>query len=264
MSGFKPFSSFGGDGMSSIEYGLNIQRGLVKGVSVVHLFGRNPDIDTASGFEDVWNGGGDYTGFNATQAETISISSTSNDDVDVSGVGAWLVQVFGLDENLNEINEIVSLNGATPVLTVKSYLRCSLCVVLTAGSSGANQGSINGFQSESNSNVFFSMPEQSNRTLICAYTVPSGKQAFITGGFATLARKGSASSEIKASVRVPGSVFQVVEWFAVDGAGSSYVYRDFEIPLVGVPAGADVRVQADTDTNNSGVAAGLEILLVDV
>lgn len=249
---------------SSAEYGLNIQRGLVKGVSVVHIFGRNPDISIGSGFEDIWNGGGYYTGYNATEAQTVSVSSASASDTNITGTGAWLIQLQGLDANYNEISEILPLNGTNAVLSTKEYIRCSIAIILTAGTTGYNIGEVTGRQSITTANVFFVMPATSNRTLICAYTVPFGKKAFITGGFSTLAGKANASSEVKASVRVAGSVFQVVEWFAISGSATSYVYRDFEIPLVGVPVGTDIRMQADTDTNGTGVAAGLEILLVDV
>jgi len=246
------------------DFGLNVQLGLVPGVSVVHIFGRNPDIDTSSGFEDIWNGGDEYTGFNATVAETISIASDSSDDTNITGTGAWLIQVSGLDGSYNEISEVVELNGTTPVTTVNTYLRCSVSDILTAGSGGGNAGEITGNQSVSTANVFFVMPSTSNRALICAYTVPFGKVAYVKNGFASLAKKGNASSEVKFSVRLPGSVFRVVEWFAVDGQGSSYVRRVFDIPLVGVPAGTDIRAEADAESNNSGIAAGLEILLVDV
>ena len=249
---------------SSIEFGLNIQRGLVPGVGVTHIFGRNPNIPQTGEFEDIWNGSSEYTAFNATVAETITITSSSADDTNITGSGAWLIQLVGLDGSYNEINEIVALDGTNPVTSVNTYLRCSVAIILTAGSSGHNVGAITGTQSVTTANIFFVMPETGNRTLICAYTVPAGKAAYVTGGFATLAGKTTATSEIKVSVRFPGSVFQVVEWFAINGAGNTYVNRDFEIPLIGVPAGTDIRVQADATANNTGVAAGLEILLADV
>ena len=252
------------EGTSDLEYGLNIQRGMVNGVSVAHVFGRNPDIDNSGGFEDVWNGSAEYTGFNAVSAETVTLSSDDVADTNITGTGAWTIQLIGLDGDFKEINETISLDGTNPVTSVLLYKRCAIARILTAGAGGNNSGYITGAQSITTANIFFIMPKTSNRTLLCAYTVPYGKMAYVTGGFATLAKKGNASSEIKVSVRFLGSVFQVVEWFAVDGSGSSYVNRDFEIPLIGVPAGTDLRVQADTDTNNSGVAAGLEIILVDI
>ncbi len=252
------------NGGSSIEYGLSIRRGLIPGVAAVQIFGRNPDIDTASDFEDIWNGGNDYTGFNATAAETISIVSSDSDDTNTTGTGAWLLLIEGLDGSYNEISEVVALDGTTPVTSVNSYMRCFTAMVVAAGSGGQNAGEITGNQSATTANVFFVLPETSNRTLVCGYTVPAGKEAFTVSGFAALARKGNSSSEVKFSVRQPGSVFQVVEWFAVNSNGSSYVYRTFKLPLIGIPVGTDIRVQADTESNNTGVAAGLEIIEVDV
>jgi hypothetical protein len=52
--------------------------------------------------------------------------------------------------------------------------------------------------------------------------------------------------------------------FSLSANGSSSVDRVYDIPLVGVPAGTDIKFAADTDTNNTGVAGGFEMLLVDV
>jgi len=253
-------------GMSDLEYGLNIQRGLVPGHDVVHKFGRNPDIDTADNFVDIWNddnGDGHYTGFDATVAEVVEVFSDDSND-NATGTGAQLVQLVGLGVGFVEQTEIVTLNGTTPVDSTLAYLRLDTVLVLTAGSAGGNQGTITGRQSITVANVFFNIPPTANRTTICALTIPAGKIGYIVSGFATIAKKGTASSEVKAMVRFPGSVFQVVEWFAIHSQGSSYLYRDFKIPLVGIPAGTDVKVAANTDSNSIAIAAGLEVILVDV
>ncbi len=53
----------------------------IPGKSFVHKFGRNPDIDTGNGFEAIWNGGNDYTGFNAIAGEAIEVFSSDAADV---------------------------------------------------------------------------------------------------------------------------------------------------------------------------------------
>lgn len=253
----------GSGGSSSTQYGLDIQRGLVPGVSVIHKFGRNPDIDTANGFEDLWNGGGEYTGFNATAAETVEVFSS--DAVDASaGTGARTLKVIGLGAGFVSQSEDVILNGTTPVNTVNEYIRLDRALVLTAGSGGMNAGDITIRQNVTTANVFAVMPIGGNRTLIACYTIPFGKVGYVTSGFASLAKKKDAFCNVQALARFQGSVFQIIEWFTIGANGNSYVERDFKIPLDAAPAGTDIKIAADASQNDVGVAGGFEIVLVDV
>lgn len=245
------------------DFGLNVQRGLVPGVSVVHKFGRNPDIDSGSGFEDLWNGGDTYTGFDATAAETVEVFSDNANDT-AAGTGAQTIQLIGLGAGFVSQTEVITLNGTTPVNSVNQYIRLDTVLVLTGGSSGVNAGTITGRQNVTVANVFFEVPVGGNRTLIACYTVPFGKVGYVSSGFASLAKKKDAFCNVQALVRFPGSVFQIVEWFTIGASGSGYVERNFKIPLVGVPAGTDIKIAADSSINDVGVAGGFEIILVDV
>lgn len=57
-----------------------IARGLYDGYEYGVKFGRNPDIDTTSTPEDIYNGGSLYTGFNATGNEEITATSADVND----------------------------------------------------------------------------------------------------------------------------------------------------------------------------------------
>ena len=241
---------------------LEARAGRIPGISLVDIFGRNPDIDSGSGFEDIWNGGGEYTGLNATAAETISVVSDSADD-NAAGIGARTMRLDGLDADYNEISEEITLTGLTPVLTVQSFIRCSFAITLTAGSNGEPVGTITANQSTSTGNVFFVMPIGSNRTMVASYTVPAGKTAYIDGTFASLSKKTAATSEIKGKVRILGGVFEVAEWYSVNATGSSYVHRDFEVLSRAVPEKSDLIISADADTNNTGISAGFTIIIED-
>ena len=241
---------------------LEARAGRIPGVSLVDIFGRNPDIDSGSGFEDIWNGGGEYTGLNAVAAETVSVVSSSADD-NAAGIGAITMRLDGLDASYNEISEEITLTGTTPVITLQSFIRCSFSVVLTAGSNREPVGNITATQSITTANVFFIMPLGSNRTMVASYTVPAGKTAYIDNTFATLAKKGTASSEIKGRVRALGGVFQTAEWFAINSTGSSYVYRDFENLSRAIPEKSDVVFSADSSTNDVGIAAGFTMIIED-
>lgn len=242
---------------------LEARAGRIPGITLVDVFGRNPDIDSGSGFEDIWNGGGEYTGLNAVVAETISVVSDSADD-NATGVGAWTMELTGLDADYNEISEEITLTGLTPVTTTQLFIRCSFAIILTAFNPRTGPvGNITANQSTTVANVFFIMPLGSNRTMVASYTVPVGKTAYIDNTFATLAKKGAASSEVKGNVRPFGGVFQTAEWYAVNSTGSSYVYRNFENLSRPIPEKSDVVISADSSTNDVGIAAGFSMIIQD-
>jgi hypothetical protein len=63
------------------DYGTEVAQGKFSNVAIRTKSGRNSDIDTNTTPEDVWNGGGLYTGFNCTVAERLSFVSASALDV---------------------------------------------------------------------------------------------------------------------------------------------------------------------------------------
>jgi hypothetical protein len=60
---------------------VDVARSKYQNYKLGNKFGRNPDIDTGSDPEDVWFGGGEYTGFNATSNENLQCFSSSTSDV---------------------------------------------------------------------------------------------------------------------------------------------------------------------------------------
>lgn len=72
-------SYFGGKGVP--PFGLQLRLGYVPGwLDPVHKFGRNSDIDTASDPEDVWEGGGLYTGQPVQASDAIEVVSNDAND----------------------------------------------------------------------------------------------------------------------------------------------------------------------------------------
>jgi hypothetical protein len=239
----------------------DVALGNVSDQSITHKFGRNPDIATASGFEAVWNGGGSYTGHDPSAAETVEVFSSDANDA-AAGTGARTVQVYGLDSDWAEQNETVTLNGATAVDTANTYIRLNRMIVRTVGSTGSNEGTITARQNVTTANVFAVMPIGYNQTMIAAWTVPSAtdRNAFIQAWYASLAGKTSANCNVRLLARPFGECFQVKEEIALMGAGSSYIYRRYDSPKGPFAAKTDIVVEADTDTNNTGLAAGFDLI----
>ena len=245
---------------TSTDYFVEVARGNVSGHSVVHVFGENPDID--AGQEDLWGGGGDYTGFNATGAETVDVFSSDAADTS-AGTGARTVMLYGLDASFAEQSETVTMNGTTHVVSVNSYIRLDRVKVLTAGSGGENAGVLTVHQTTTTAVVFAAVPIGFNHSLIAAHTVPAGKTGYFLDWFAEMAGGNNASSQCRLRMRPDGSVFQVMEIVALEDGGDTAIHRGYAAPKNTILEKADIVVSADADTANTAVSGGYTLLLID-
>lgn len=145
----------------------------------IDKFGLNLDIDSVKA--DVWSNGGVRN--DPTTAERLSIVSGSSADAS-GGTGAWSVRLFGVDINCNLIDEYVTLNGLTPVLTVNKYYRMYRAYVVEAGSGGKNAAAIT-FTQETSSYVIGAIPWTTatagfNQSQLSHFIIPAGYQGFLT------------------------------------------------------------------------------------
>lgn len=190
---------------------LDISRGLYQGVKAVNGFGRNPNIDANSTPQDIWAGGGLYTGFPTGAAEEMEIFSDDLNDT-LLGSGARTVKISDLlDASGARMPDVeVDLNGTTPVsLGAELYYRAAKVLVLSAGSTEANEGVITLRHITTTVNVFAKIPIGVNRTLVAVATVPLGESLYVNRVNISLSRSnglaGSANCTIKG--REHGSVF---------------------------------------------------------
>lgn len=118
----------------STDFNLQIQRGVIPGFSAISKFGENPDIDSASGFETVWDAGGvyvppttarihDVASDNAADTGTILSSGTATGGslTTLEDTGATFIAdgvSFGdivLNDNKTEIGLVTSITSETIV-----------------------------------------------------------------------------------------------------------------------------------------------------
>lgn len=246
----------------AVETALQVARGNFLDTKGRTIFGRNPDVD-ASTTETVWNTGGDYV-FPAA-AETLSIVSTdAADDGTPGGTGARTISVTGLDVNFEEISEIVTLDGLTPVVTTAAFLRVNLGVAITAGSAGSNVGDIVATQSTS-ALTMFTMSATLGRTQLGVYTVPADHTLLVTRVFASISRTQAGTAAVLALIRfpsIPDSAFQEFGGSGVHSSGTSWVSVTYPLPT-NFPGPLDVILRAEAGSNNTDINAGFEGFLID-
>lgn len=240
-----------------------VAKGNVKGHTSFEKFGKNINIATSSTPEDVWNGGGDYTGFPTGAAETMEIFSSSDDDTD-GGSGARTVRIYNLlDENGAQLPDVeVTLNGQTPVsLGATLYYRGGTRIkVLTAGVDGRNVGTLTLRHTTTTANIFAVMPIGMNQTAIAAYTVPLGKTLYCKVNMQMSRDNGLAgSASVSFRNREHGTVFNTSVGPEISDS-KSYEGKDFKKFV----ERTDIKVRVDSvSDNNTIVSADFYGELVD-
>ena len=245
---------------------LQVPRGLVAGIGSLNKFGRNPDVDTGSDPEDVWDGGGLWRA--PTVAQTHDIASTSSADLSGSGTGAHTVYIAGLDANFNAVFEPITMNGTSNVATANTYLRIFRMYVVTGGSAGANVGDITA-TGQTDATVTAQINADNGQTLMAFYPVPGGKKLYLTGWHSGINRQGGVGGAMAdfqlmtrdASISNPQWRVRRHLGLVAEGGNPQTQHSD---PFIGIPEKHDILVRCTSVTdNNTDVYGGFDGYLVD-
>ncbi len=218
-----------------------------------YRFGRNGDIDTGSTPEDIWHGGGIYTGFPTSAAETFEIRSASGNDT-AAGTGARTVTI--VEPQLAGVvypDEVVTLNGTSWVtVSAQVYDRCSHMEVATAGSSGWNEGDLILRWTSTTSAKFCDMPATFAKTAIGCFTVPEDKTLYMRFNAAMSRANGSpGSATISLRHRLNGgSVWRALAPPEITQASNYKSPDDFWFTF---PARTDIKIMCDDVSDNNSV-----------
>lgn len=143
---------------------INIARGVVKGASVRNIFGYNAAIPVGT-FVPPWELATPYT-FPSDEL-AMSVVSSSTSDTAVS------VLISGLDINYNEVSQVVTLTGTTPVVTTTLFYRINDVVTVSGNAVGdisvTNSGT-----------VYARVRAGEGRNQAAIYTVPAGCNFYLT------------------------------------------------------------------------------------
>lgn len=162
----------------TIDFLTNISRGKVQGATPFGSYGER----TTSGAETnriVWPNG--IFSLPPAAGVQMSIISTSADD-DAAGTGIRTVEIHYLDANLDEQEEILVMDGVTPVLTQATDIRFINCThIQTYGTDAFAAGTI----TASNGGVTYSqISVGETRCTSSARMIPRGKVGYLAGASA--------------------------------------------------------------------------------
>jgi len=227
------------------EQNIQIARGLVKGVYSVNKFGYNSDVPS-NAFETVWDGSNLYTYVSTPGVATVTSTDTSDDN-------GGTVQVFGLDNNYNLVDETLTIGGAAGSVTFKRVFRA---VMLTANTGDTNEGTIS---VTVDSVAVAKIVPGKGQTLMAIYTIPANKRGYLIQ--LDVGSSKDLENEIQLVVRngVSGNVWQTKSFITTRGG---FLEKNFLLPIE-INEKHDIEVRAKS-SSNSAVSAGFELTVVDI
>lgn len=247
--------------LPQLDYLYAASFGQVPGARVVQVQGMNPDIDTGTVPEAIVPFGGLFPW--QTTAVALEAVSTSVDD-SAAGLGLRTMVVSGLGLALNEITEVVTLNGLTPVPLVNSYYRVNNVIGLTvgAGASASNIGDVV-VRTVVGATPQAFIPIGYGRDQCCRYTVPAGYNMSIIDGFASLldvTNSSAFSVALQLYGREQNAPFLSRFFFTLSTMTPTY---NIKPPILRpLPPGSDVTLRAtNSSVNNVLMTATLNLLL---
>jgi hypothetical protein len=247
--------------MKVSDHELDIVKGVLRGHAMVNKAGRNTDVDSGSTPEDIWDGGGVYTGFPLGAAEKVTIVSSSVLDA-AAGTGARTVTIYGLDALGALQSEVLTLNGTTPVDSANTYTRIYSQQVTTSGSTNTafNAGTLTVAHKVTTENIFSVMPIGQNQSALCVYTIPAGCTGYLQYLEVMLDKGTSATATGALWVREYGKAPRLIRNFSLAQTAEHLQHIAGGLRL---PALTDITVRITTaSTTNLDVTAHMDMVVV--
>lgn len=220
--------------------------------------GVNRDVDIGSVPEDIWGGGGLFP-YQAAAQFLEAVSASANDTA--AGTGARTVLIIGVDSTWAQIQEVVVLNGTTPVSTVNQFLRVNLFRTLTSGSGGTNAGDITLRVIAAGATQAL-MRAGDGQCLRSIFTVPLGFTAYLLDAIVSIIRAGSGeSAEVSFYARTNVGPWVVRNVFAASNSGSSTSFIQPRL-LGALPEKSDLRFAVTNVTADNTIVGATFIVLL--
>ena len=212
-------------------------------------FGKSAPLTTGS-LQTVWTVGGNETYVNDNLIDSISSSSTlDQEEIYVEG---HTVTGTGFDQQFSFVSFTVNLNGRTRVALPIPLARVSM-IYNNNGSVLAGRVVVyenttlnNGIPTDV-TKIHIDIPLGFQESFKVATTFSNTDYYILTGGFGAVSGKQDGAADFYLEIREPGKVFRQVAAIAGSSASSWIIDLD---PAVIVPKNCDVRVRVDSGSNN--------------
>lgn len=117
------------------DWQVAVTLGMVQGARGVSVIGHAGNVQSANTPHDIWDTP-TLRPFLYSPVAFEILSSSASDTA--AGTGARTVVVTTLDGSFNEVTQVVTLNGTTPVALTGTHIRVNFMIVLTVGTAATN------------------------------------------------------------------------------------------------------------------------------
>ena len=227
--------------INNAPFGLALQKGEINNFSGIQKFGYNSSVGTS--FETVWtNGTGLYQYPTSATTAVATSSNTADDD-------GSTVHIFGLDQNYDLADEVITIGGAASTTT---FIRIHRAFMATAITNNVNQGNIT-ITVDTKTAAYIS--EGYGQTLQAVYTIPRNYVGYLMSF--DIGNSKDAEVEAKIMARpINGNTFQTKAFVTVRGGGFR---KEYIVPEVfSEKTDIEARVKSGATASVSG---GFELVL---
>ena len=255
-----------------LDTSTQVALGIVPKWDKVNKFGVTIDAD--SGIPtDVWDGADGATSTDIWVAPTTArihdiVSTSAADDGSPVGTGMRTVRIYGLTSwGSAEVSEDITLDGTTNVATLNSYVIIHRMVGLTFGSGGTNAGTITA-TAQTDATVTAAILAGNGQTRMAIYGVPSTQTLHLKFLTSAVSRAGGGVGTVNADLLLlvkenadqSDAAFIAREVYKL--STDNRINRPYEI-VKSFTGPCIVKLQVETDTNNSEATGAFDAYLID-
>lgn len=234
-------------------------RDIQNSAGLIRKFGRNPDIDTTTDPEDIWEFGGLYT-FPDNSGEQMYVSSSNGSDTEI-------LLIDGLDSNFNRKTVVIQLSGQTKTLVPDGVF--SRVFRSYTDNATELQGDVYIY---TDSDVSLGVPDtasavkavvspENQQTLMSIYTIPAGYHGWIVEIYGICSKVLGVTNPAADMKLMIGEYNKTLRTQYTCEFTDAIYKDDFSIPLI-VPEKTDILWRAQTTKdNNTTINAGFSLLL---
>jgi len=239
------------------SYRDNIALGRFPDRSNVYKFGASSAINSSESI--IWDGGNGYNGF-LSAADFVTVQSDDVNDA-LAGIGMQKVRIYGINELNEYVDEEIELNGTTPVLSTRQYIR-----IFRAHSTLSNTTIIGGrnnlgeiqVKSQTGGNVMAQINVGEGQTQMALFTVAVGYHALILNADANVGEGKEATIRVVSVDYVNQGGARVQ---AIRKLFQNSFTRNYKIPRA-ISGGTDIFMTGESTAAGTTATASFEILLI--